>query len=470
MKPLGTFLYSALTIALLGGCSFIPDYHRPDNWKSGVFKEDGPWRLVHPADAESRGDWWTYFNDATLNQMEKELNSDNFVIQEALERYDQATAFLTQQDAQLYPQINFMGDVTTNRQSAHRLYRNGNQANVNGDTIGGIGFVYEIDFWGAIRSAIASAEASAQASKADIESARLSLEALLASDYVKLRGLDSEIGLLEVTVKDYEHELELMQQRHDVGITSGLDVARSKALLEETRAQVAKTVGARALYEHSIAVLLGREPSTFTLKADTEWIYHAQYAAIPKVIPSEVLQRRPDIAAAERNIVAANDQVGVARTAFFPTISLMALAGFENNGYGALATAPNSFWSLGPLAFYNIFDAGLRQAVVDQATSKTRQQTDKYRQTVLIAFREVEDSLSQINNLGIDDVHQKLAVESARRTFDLANHRYIEGASNYLDVIDAEAVRLRTEREEIYVRTALNQSVVDLVRSIGGSW
>jgi efflux transporter, outer membrane factor (OMF) lipoprotein, NodT family len=454
----------------LTGCSFIPDYHRPDQWKATSFKEDGIWRYAHPADTESKGDWWTYYHDATLDKLENQVISGNFQLQAALQRYQEATAFLTEQSAYLYPQINLIGGVTSNGQSSQRLYRSPVTPRVQGDMIGGVGTLYEIDFWGAIRSAIASAKAGAEASQAQVAYAELSLQALLASSYVKLRGLDAEVKLLEDTVKDYQHELDLMQQRHDVGINSDLDVQRSRSLLEETKAQEAKIIGQRALYEHAVAVLVGEEPSRFSLVSDPQWIYKAQYGAIPATIPSVVLQRRPDIAAAERAVVSANAQIGVARTAFFPTISLGALVGYENHATSGLLQSPFSFWSVGPMAFYNIFDAGLRQAEVDRATAKTRELTATYRQTVLTSFKEVEDNLSEIKNYGIDDEHQKQAVAAAQITFKLANQRYIEGASNYLDVIDAETIQLRTEREEIYVRTALNQSVVDLVRSIGGSW
>ncbi|NDU85548.1 MAG: efflux transporter outer membrane subunit [Ferrovum sp.] len=463
-------LLGLLLAAGISGCSLIPEYHRPDMPNTDSFKEDGVWRLVHPADAQPRGDWWTYYHDDRLDQLENTLGTDNMVIQEALARYDQATAFLTQENAQLYPEVNMTGNELTNRQSVNRPHRGNGQSNIYGNSAVGLGFVYEIDFWGAIRSAVTSAEASAAASKADIESARLSLEAMLASNYIKLRGLDAVLALLRFSIDSYDKELQMMQRRHDEGIVSGLDVARSQALLEQTKAELAKETGTRAIYEHAIAVLVGKVPSQFALAEDPLWTAHMQYPVVPAAIPSEVLQRRPDIAAAERRVVAANAEIGVARAAFYPTISLAALGGFQNTGYGQLISAPNSFWSLGPLAFFNIFDAGARQAAVDQATAKTRQVTAAYRQTVLTAFREVEDSLSQLHYLSEEDQHELLAVKAARHTYDLANNRYREGAVNYLDVIDAENVRLTTERAELNVQTARLQSSVDLVRAIGGSW
>lgn len=454
----------------ISGCSLIPEYHRPDLAPTDAFKEDGVWRLSHPADQQPRGDWWTYYHDSELDTLETKLNTDNLVIQEALARYDQATAYLTQENAQLYPEINATGNDLTNRQSVNRPHRGQGQPNVYGNTALGLGFVYEIDFWGAIRSAVTSAEASAAASKSDIESARLSLEALLATDYIKLRGLDAELDLLRFSIDAYDKELQMMQRRHDQGIVSGLDVARSQALLEHTRGQLFQVTGSRALIEHALAVLVGTIPSQFTVKEDARWTTKVQYPLVPTAIPSVVLQRRPDIAAAERRVVAANAKIGVARAAFYPTISLAALGGFQNTGYGSLISTPNSFWALGPLAFLNIFDAGARQAAVDQASAKTREVTASYRNTVLNAFREVEDSLSQLHNLGEQDQHELLAVKAARHTYDLAINRYREGAVSYLEVIDAENVRLTTDRSELNVGTARLQASVDLIRAIGGSW
>ncbi len=462
-----TMILAAVGVA---GCSLMPDYHRPDMPKTETFKEDGLWRLSRPADKQPRGDWWVHYHDPELDVLESKLNQDNLVIQEALARYDAATAFLTEENAQLYPEINLTGNELTNRQSVNRPHRGQGQPNIYGNTALGGGFIYEIDFWGAIRSAIASAEASAAASKADIESARLSLEAMLATSYIKLRGLDAELGLLRFSIDAYDKELQMMQRRHDQGTVSGLDVARSEALLEQTRGQLARVTGTRALYEHALAVLVGQVPSQFSLAEDAQWTTKIVYPLIPSAIPSTVLQRRPDIAAAERRVAAANAEIGVARAAFYPTISLAALGGFQNTGYGPLLSTPNSFWSLGPLAFFNIFDAGARQAVVDQASAKTRVATAAYKNTVLNAFREVEDSLSQLHNLSEQDQHELLAVKAARHTYDLAINRYREGAVSYLEVIDAENVRLATERSELNVGTARLQASVDLIRAIGGSW
>ncbi len=456
-----------LAAATLTGCSLIPDYTRPDTPTAETFKEDGPWRLAKPADQAKRGEWWTILQDPLLSQMEGQLETGSLELAAALARNDAANAYLSGQNARLFPEVDAVGNLDTNRQSAGRPLRGPNLPNVYGNTAVGAGFVYEIDLWGHIRSAITSAEALAEASKADVESVRLSLQAQLATDYIQLRGLDSQIRLLSDSIEAYRRELQLIQHRHDEGIVSGIDVARSQTLLEETQAQKMSALGQRALYEHAIAALLGQSASSFSI-APAALV--PVYPNVPPTVPSQVLQRRPDIAAAERRVAAANANIGVARAAFFPEISLGALGGFQNMGGGSLLTAPNSFWSLGPLAFFNIFDAGRREALVQQATAQTHEATAVYRATVLNAFKEVEDNLALLRYLGEENQHQSAAVVAARRTYDLATNRYREGAVSYLEVIDAENAKLRTERVELDIQVARMQSTVGLVRAIGGSW
>ncbi len=467
MTTRGWLAALAIGAVSLAGCSLAPDYLRPDMPVTDSFKEDGIWRLAQPADQHNRGEWWPVFQDTLLDRMEVQLEKDSFELVAALARYDAANAYLSEQSSRLYPEINAIGGLNTNRESANRPLRGPNFPNVYGDTTLGAGFSYEIDLWGDIRNAISSASALAEASKADVESVRLSLQAQLATTYFRLRGLDSEIKLLSDSIKAYQSELDLMQHRHDEGIVSGLDVARSLALLEQTKAQQMSVLGRRALYEHAIAALLGQSASSFSIPP-AELV--AVYPSIPSTLPSQVLQRRPDIAAAERRVAAANAEIGVARAAFFPTISLGALGGFQNMGAGALLTAPNSFWTLGPLAFFNIFDAGLREAAVQSATAKTAESAALYRITVLKAFREVEDNLALLHYLGEENRHQTLAVGAARRTYNLAMNRYREGAVSYLEVIDAENIKLRTEQVELSIETDRMLASVGLIRAIGGAW
>jgi multidrug efflux system outer membrane protein len=454
------------SIALLSGCSLMPDYVRPSVAEPAAFKEDGPWRYARPEDQMPRGAWWKAFSDPTLDQLEDKLEGGSLQLAAAVARYDQAQAILAGQNALLFPELDATGGISTNRQSANRPLRGANQPNVYGNNFIAGGFNYEIDLWGRIRSSIASAQALAEASKADVESVKLSLHAQLAAYYFQLRGLDAKINLLSDFVVAYQRELEMIERRHDEGIVSGIDVARSKTLVEETQAQKTSTISQRALYEHAIATIIGADPSTFTLTAGT---LPSVLPGIPPTVPSAVLQRRPDIAAAERRVAAANAQIGVARAAFFPTITLGGIGGFQSTD-GAVLTAPNSFWSLGPLAFMPIFDAGRRDALVQQASAQTREATARYRDTVLTAFREVEDGLSRLRYLHEEREHRRAAEEAASHTYDLAVNRYREGAVSYLEVIDAETAKLRTETGALDVSTAQLQETVNLVRAIGGDW
>lgn len=462
-----------LKISLLGllvsltGCSLIPDYIKPTPPVVEAFKEDGPWRLAHPADQMPRGNWWMGFKDPILDSLEARLDSSSLELAAALSRHDQAEALFAGQSARELPEVDLGGAFTTNRQSANRPLRGINQPNVYGATTIQAGLNYELDLWGRVRSAVASAQGLAEASAADVESVRLSLHAQLANSYIQLRGLDSQILLLTDSIAAYERQAVLVGHLHDEGVVSGLDVARSQTLLEETRAQKTHAQSLRALNEHAIAVLLGESASSFTV---TPAPLVAVYPDVPVTVPSAVLQRRPDVASAERRLMSANADIGVARAAFYPTLYLGAEGGFQNLGGANLVSTPNSFWSLGPLAFFSIFDAGRREAVVRQATARTQEVTALYKATVLNAFKEVEDNLSLLHYLGEENESQTRATQAARHTYDLAMNRYREGAVSYLEVIDAENAKLRTEQAQLSIVIQRMQADVGLVRAIGGDW
>jgi len=462
-----------LKISLLGllvsltGCSLIPDYIKPTPPVVEAFKEDGPWRLAHPADQMPRGNWWMGFKDPILDSLEARLDSSSLELAAALSRHDQAEALFAGQSARELPEVDLGGAFTTNRQSANRPLRGINQPNVYGATTIQAGLNYELDLWGRVRSAVASAQGLAEASAADVESVRLSLHAQLANSYIQLRGLDSQILLLTDSIAAYERQAVLVGHLHDEGVVSGLDVARSQTLLEETRAQKTHAQSLRALNEHAIAVLLGESASSFTV---TPAPLVAVYPDVPVTVPSAVLQRRPDVASAERRLMSANADIGVARAAFYPTLYLGAEGGFQNLGGANLVSTPNSFWSLGPLAFFSIFDAGRREAVVRQATARTQEVTALYKATVLNAFKEVEDNLSLLHYLGEENESQSRATEAARHTYNLAMNRYREGAVSYLEVIDAENAKLRTEQAQLGIVVQRMQADVGLVRALGGDW
>jgi NodT family efflux transporter outer membrane factor (OMF) lipoprotein len=457
----------SLMAVLASGCSMMPDYIKPQTTVPDAFKEEGPWRFANPSDAMPRGEWWKGFQDPLLDSLEARLDSNSLELAQAVARHDGAEAVLAGQQATQLPEIGSIGNYTTNRQSANRPLRGSNQPNVYGTTTLQAGLSYELDLWGRVRSAVASAQAQEAASAADVQSLQLSLHAQLANTYIQLRGLDSQIQLLTESITAYERQAELISRRHQEGIVSGVDVGRAQTLLEETRSQKTQAESQRALYEHAIATLLGESASAFSIPTQA---LKPVFPSIPNSVPSAVLQRRPDIAAAERRVMSANAEIGLAKAAFYPTIFLGAQGGFQNTGQGNLVSTPNSFWSLGPAAFFSIFDAGRRDAVVQQASARTQEASARYKSTVLTAFKEVEDNLSLLHHLADQGEYQNKAAQSAQHTYELAMNQYREGATSYLEVIDAETTKLRTEQAKLNITVQRMQASVALVRALGGDW
>ena len=466
-SPIRHHLLSGVLALSVVGCSMLPDYVKPQAEIPEAFKEEGPWHFAHPSDTTPRGEWWKGFNDPLLNALEVRLDLGSLELAQALARHDGAEAVLAGQNASLFPEITSVDNYTTNRQSANRPLRGSNQPNIYGTTTLQAGLSYELDLWGRLRSAVASAQASEAASASDIESLRLSLHAQLANTYIQLRGTDSQIQILTESINAYQRQTELIARRHKEGIVSGLDVSRAETLLEETRSQKTQAESQRALYEHAIATLLGESVYRFTIPPQK---LNPIFPAIPVSVPSTVLERRPDIAAAERRVMAANAEIGLAKAAFYPTIFLGAQGGFQNTGQGNLISTPNSFWSLGPSAFFSIFDAGRRDAAVQQATARTQEATARYKSTVLNAFKEVEDNLSLLHHLAEENEFEFKASQFAQRTFDLAMNQYREGAISYLEVIDAETTKLRTEQAQLRISVQRMQASISLVRALGGDW
>lgn len=460
-------IIAGLVIGTLGACSLAPDYKVPEMPLPTAYKEAGPWQLAVPADNTPRGDWWQLFGDATLNALEKRLNTGNMDLAAALARYDAAKANSTRANASLFPEIGAIANPTRNRQSDHRPLRGSNQPNDYDAYTAGLGTSYELDLWGKVRNLVSAGKAAEEASAADVESVKLTLQAELATNYFLLRGLDAQAQLLAETVAAYKRQLELTDRRHQEGIASGLDVSRAKTQLSEVRAQHANVIALRALYEHAIATLVGEIPSQFSIALDTTKFKQPD---IPLQLPSTLLQRRPDIAAAERRVAAANAEIGVARAALFPSISLGASGGYQSTAAAGLFTAPNLFWSIGPAALLTLFDAGRRSAAVDQAKARLEEESSRYRGVVLRAFKEVEDNLVLIRQQKEEISNETEATTSARRTYELALNRYREGAVSYLEVVDAETAKLRTERAAIDINTRGLLASVGLIRALGGDW
>ena len=451
----------------MGGCSLAPVYKAPvvsvpaDEWK------DSPWQIAKPADNMSHGDWWKIYADPTLDDLESKVEKGSPSLAAALARYDQATAYLQQLGAAQAPSVDLGAGATRNRQSDNRPLRGANQPDVYAANTAGIGINYELDIWGRIRNLVEAGKAAAEASAADYENVRLSLHAQLADNYVKLRGVEAQAKILRDTVTAYERALELTKDRHGGGIASGLDVARAETQLSSARAQVALVAAQRAVYEHAIASLLGLPAMGFSLPVVDKVMAVPE---IPTGLPSALLQRRPDIAAAERRTASANALIGVAEAAYYPDFTIGADFGYQNTGQGGFLTAPNSFWSLGPGVIFNIFDDGLRDAQVAQARAVQAQAGAQYRATVLAAFQQVEDDLSHLKFDHEGEMQQNAAVVSANKTLTLASNRYREGMVNYLEVVIAQTSALSAERSALDLHTQQLQTSVDLIRALGGGW
>ncbi len=457
---------AALTL-LLGACSLAPPLKTPDIPTGDAYKEIGPWTPAQPADRLPRDSWWTLYDSAELDGLEKRLIAGNPTLAAALANYAQAKALSDQARAGLFPTLSLDPSLGRERHSANApFYGHTQPYYYNDNTIGG-SVSYELDLWGQIRNEVAVGEANAAASAADLENARLSLIAQLAGDYIQLRSLDRDSDILDQTVTAYTRALSLTKQRHDAGIAPGLDVSQAQTQLDAARSQAAQTLAQRALMEHAIAALLGLSASTFSIEPA---IVAITLPRIPSGVPATLLERRPDIAAAQRRMIAANANIGVARAAYFPTITLGAQAGFQSTGYSNLLSAPSSFWAIGPSALLSVFDGGLRRAQVRQARAEFDASAAYYRGTVVSAFQQVEDSLATLNHYHDATVEEKAAVDAAQRTLDFAMALYKQGATDYLTVVTSQTALLQTQLEALNLDTMQLSASVNLILALGGGW
>ena len=467
-KSNGAKTLFGLSIALLlGGCSLAPTYHAPavalkaDQW------QDSLWKPAQAGDALPRQSWWQVYNDPVLDALQAKIDQSSPTLAIALARFDQANAYANGVQSGLFPNVDSGANASNNRQSDNRPLRGSNQPNVYKANTIGLGARYELDFWGRVRNLVQAGQAEAQASAADVETVRLSLHAQLADYYLNLRGTDAKITLLNTTIAAYQRALELTQRRHAGGVASGLDVARAQTQFSSVKAQLADIASKRAVLEHAIASLIGEPAMQFQLAVASEQL---SVPEIPTAIPSTLLQRRPDISAAERRTAAANATIGVARAAYFPDFTLGAAVGYQNTGKGELLSSPNSFWSLGPSVVFNLFDAGKRDADVARAKAAFEASSAQYRATVLTAFQQVDDALSELHYAQRGEIEQAAAVKSAQTTLNLSLNRYREGAVNYLDVVTAQAVALSAQTYALDLHTQQLRYSVELIRALGGGW
>ena len=458
-----------LVIGLLGagGCATGPKYVRPQAPVPPSFKEAGAWKPAQPNDEAVRGAWWEIFNDPPLNGLEERIEVSNNTLRAAQAQFDQARALVRYARASKVPQVSGTAAVIDNNQSENRPLSDPTAATHYTDYLLRFDASYELDVWGRVRYAVAASRASAQACAADLEVVRLSLHAELAADYFAVRALDAEREILQSSVAAYERALELTRNRYKGGVASAIDVAQAEAQLEATRAQVIDIEARRAQVEHAIAALIGEPASTVSLPVQP---LAGEPPPIPTGLPADLLERRPDIAAAERRVAAANAQIGVAAAAFFPALTLTGSAGFESAALVDLIRGVSGFWSAAPAAAMVLFDGGRRRAVSDQAKAGYERAVALYRETTLAAFREVEDYLATLRVLDEEATVQQAALAASERSLALSTNRYKGGIATYLEVISAQNTVLSNRRTAANILARRLTASVLLVKALGGGW
>jgi NodT family efflux transporter outer membrane factor (OMF) lipoprotein len=456
-----------LLAALLGACSFAPHLQTPDVPVADHYKELGPWTTAEPADELPRDAWWRQYGDDDLDTLQDQLAGHSPDLAAALARYRQAQAASAQLNAALFPSINANASLQHNHEARDTPLQHLASPLAYNSNIVGLQAAYELDLWGRIRNSVAAGKAQAAAAGADLESARLSLQAQLADDYMVLRQLDQQIALLNDSVTAYAEAADLTRQRFDSGIAPGLDLARAQNQLDETRSQVLQAQAQRALMEHAIAALIGEDASRFSIAPRPATL---TLPRIPAGVPSTLLQRRPDVAAAQRRMQAANAGIGVARAAYFPDVTLSAAVGFESNQTRGWIQAPNTFWSFGPSAALSVFDAGLRRAQVAQARAQFDETAADYRRVALSAFQQIEDNLALLEHYHAADGYERSAVSAAQQALDYSLTRYRAGAINYLDVVVSQTAALQSQIEALDIATRQLRASVQLIRALGGGW
>jgi len=450
----------------LAGCAVGPDYRRPEVQVSAAYKEAAGWKVAEPQDESSRGNWWEIFGDPQLSALIESIDISNQNVLLAEARFRQAQALAAQSRAALFPTLDANASITRSRSptgliggtTAGRIIDNRSVA---------LNSSWEIDLWGRLRRALQSSAANAQASAADLAAARLSAQAELASNYFQLRVLDAQKQLLDDTVTAFDRSLELTRNRYAAGVAAKVDVVQAETQLKSTLAQAIDTGVQRAQLEHAIAILIGRPPSEFSIAPVPLAVTMPR---VPLGLPSELLERRPDVAAAERRAAAANAQIGVAKAAYFPSLTLSAGGGFRSANATDLFTAPSRFWSIGPALAQSIFDAGLRSAQTEQAIAAYDATVAQYRQAVLAGFQEVEDNLAALRILEEEAKVQEDAVRAARESVVLTTNQYKAGIVSYINVVTVQTTQLSNERTAVGILGRRLVAAATLVKALGGGW
>jgi NodT family efflux transporter outer membrane factor (OMF) lipoprotein len=484
MSPiLRSSIISLAAAALVAGCAVGPAYQRPSTPEPAAYKELQGWVPAAPADALERGPWWTLFGDPQLNELAASVEVSNQNVAAAVAAYTQARSLVAEQRASLFPSVTLNGSGTRSGTRGGGSGSGNANATVdaNGNIVGGsgggsarnayrlaLGTSWEPDVWGRLRAGVSAASASAQASAADLASARLSAQGEVAADYLQLRAIDAQRALLATTIEGYQRVLKITRNRYDVGIIPHSDVYQAETQLANAQSDELGLARQRAQLEHAIAVLVGKTPSEFALAASAAW--QVTVPEVPVGVPSTLLQRRPDIAAAERRVAAANEQIGIARSAYFPSIGLNASLGTSASKVGELFNASAAAWSFGLSAAQTLFDAGATRARVQGARAAHEQAVARYRQTVLDAFADVEDQLAATHVLSQQQDLQRRASEAADKVEQQVLNRYKAGQVSYSEVVQAQATALNARRSLVTTQSSRQTTAVALIQALGGGW
>jgi NodT family efflux transporter outer membrane factor (OMF) lipoprotein len=463
------WIYGLLALAVfqLTGCAVGPKYRTPTVQAPSAYKELGDWKPAQPNDKNLGGEWWAVFQDSQLNTLEQQIDVGNQNLKAAEAQFQQARAVLRYYRADYYPTVTTGPSATRTRISANSPTSSTLHGATYNDFVLPFDVSYQADVWGRVRKNVESYRDQAQASAADLATVNLSMHADLAVDYFQARSLDAEEQLLQSTVTEYEQALELNESRFQGGVGSEVEVEQAKTQLQTTRAAAIDVGVLRAQYEHAVAILIGKPPADFSL---APLPLTAPPPHVPVSVPSQLLERRPDIAAAERRVASANAQIGVAKSAYYPLLSLGATGGFESSAITTLINGPSGLWSIGLSAAETIFDGGRRHALNDQARASYNYQVAAYRENVLTGFQQVEDNLAAVRILENEAAVQDEAVVAAQKSLDLSVTRYKGGVTSYLEVITAQSAALANEVTAVNILGRRMANTVLLIQALGGGW
>ncbi|SNY42970.1 efflux transporter, outer membrane factor (OMF) lipoprotein, NodT family [Pseudomonas sp. LAMO17WK12:I6] len=459
----------SLCVAMLSACAVGPDYQRPQTAEVAQYKEAEGWRQANPSDSLARGAWWELYGDQQLNGLIEKLNSSNQTVAQSEAQFRQAQALVRSARGAFYPSVDLsVGKTRSSQGTGSSSSSLSSSASGIRDTYNAqLGVSWEADIWGKLRRGLEANEASAQASFADLAAMRLSQQSELVQNYLQLRVIDQQKRLLEATVAAYEKSLQMTQNQYRAGISGRDAVAQAQTQLKTTQADLVDLIWQRAQFENAIAVLTGQAPAEFSI-AETQNI--PNLPQIPLSLPSQLLERRPDIASAERSVIAANANIGVAKAAYYPDLTLSMSGGYSSSTSKNLLTLPNRFWSVGPKLNLPIFDGGIRSAEVDRTEAAYDQTVAKYRQTVLDGFREVENYLVQLKVYEDEAAVRQEALDAARDSLRLTQNQYKAGLIAYIDVVVVQATALSNERTVLNILQNRLIASVQLIAALGGGW